>query len=96
MTHELKRQDFTDLEEGSLAFGLPDGGRLPLKLIEVHDLPAISPRPGPFSVLLQGPADPAYAQGMVPLLHPVHGSCDVFVVPTGRDKKMTQYEITFN
>ncbi|MRD48319.1 hypothetical protein GHT07_13600 [Caenimonas koreensis DSM 17982] len=96
MTVELKRQDFMADAVAGLAFELPDGGRLALAVAELRDLPPISSRKEPFAVVLQGPANPAYAQGIVPLLHPVHGRCDVFAVPIARDAQKTLYELIFN
>jgi hypothetical protein len=50
----------------------------------------------PFRLEFHGPADPAVAQAIVPLDHPVMGRLDLFLVPLARDAAGTRYEAIFN
>ena len=95
MIEKLTRQDFAELPPASLGIE-HQGRRLDLEVLETRELPPISPRPSPFAVVLAGPASPALAQGIHPLLHPVHGRLELFMVPIGRDAAATRYEIIFN
>ena len=95
MLDRIRKQDFADLPAGALATE-HQGVRLPLEVLQLRDLPPISPRPEPFAMVLGGPSSPTLPQGMYPLFHPAHGRIDVFVVPIARDAVRTQYEITFN
>jgi hypothetical protein len=95
MLEQLTRRDFAELSAGSLV--LEHGGtQVPMEVLQLRDLPPISPRAEPFSVVLAGPASPALAQGIHALIHPVHGRLELFIVPIGRDAERTRYEIIFN
>ena len=95
MIDQLKRQDFTDIAPGGLVIE-HEGVSIALTVVETHDLPAPSPRAAPFSVVLQGPATPLLPQAIYPVVHPRHGSLDLFIVPIARDAAHTRYEIIFN
>lgn len=95
MIEALTRQDFEELTPARL--GLEHGGqRLELQVVETRDLPPISSRPHPFTLVLAGPAAPVLPQGIYGLLHPWHGRLDLFMVPIGRDASHTRYELIFN
>lgn len=95
MIEKLTRQDFTGLAPASLAVE-HQGQRLEMSVVEVRDLPPISPRNAPFAVLLAGPPSPLLPQGIHVLLHPAHGRLELFMVPVGRDATRVRYEIIFN
>jgi hypothetical protein len=95
MLDQLTRQDFT--EPDALGITIDHASqRIALSVLEVRDLPPISPRQAPFAVILEGPRDPFLPQGIYPLVHPRHGRLDLFIVPIGRDAAHTRYEIIFN
>ena len=50
MLDQVTREDFEGLAAGALTVELP-GGRIALSVVELHDLPPVSPRPRPFAVL---------------------------------------------
>ena len=95
MIDQLKRQDFTDIAPGGLLIE-HEGGNVALTVVETHDLPSPSPRAAPFSVVLEGPATPTLQQAIYPMLHPLHGRLDLFIVPIARDAAHTRYEVIFN
>jgi hypothetical protein len=95
MLDRLTSKDFADLPAGTLAVE-HEGTQLPMEVLQLRELPHISPRAEPFSVILGGPASPLLGQGMHALVHPVHGRLEVFMVPIGRDPQRTRYEIIFN
>ena len=95
MIEKLTRQDFTGLAPASLAIE-HHGQRLEMEVMELRDLPPISPRDAPFAVVLAGPPAPVLPQGIHVLLHPTHGRLALFMVPIGRDAAHVRYEIIFN
>ncbi len=48
-----------------------------------------------FSLLFQGPVQPALAQGLQSLRHPVLGEPGIFLVPVGLDAQGMLYEAIF-
>jgi hypothetical protein len=59
---------------------------------------SLGPRPGgrdPFSLVFRGPPEPALAQRIYRLEHPVLGSLEIFVVPIARDAGARSYEAVF-
>jgi hypothetical protein len=95
MLEQLTRRDFSDLPAGALAVEHA-GTQLPMEVLELRDLPPISPRAEPFAVVLAGPASPVLSQGIHVLIHPAHGRLELFMVPIGREAARTRYEIIFN
>jgi hypothetical protein len=95
MIERLTLHDFSGLAPGSLHIDRPDG-RIPLSLAGTCELPRTPHRAAPFAVVLEGPADPLLPQGIYPLVHPVHGRLDLFLVPVARNAAYTRYEVTFN
>ncbi len=93
MIERLTRQDFSELATLRLA---GPAGPMTLEVVQTRELPPTSPRPNPFAVLLQGPAEPLLPQGIYALQHPVQGTLDLFMVPVGRGPKGIQYEVIFN
>lgn len=91
----LKRQDFTELAAGALQIEC-EGHTIPMSVVETRDLPARSPRAAPFAIVLEGPATPVLAQAIYPVLHPLHGRLDLFIVPISRDASHARYEVIFN
>jgi hypothetical protein len=70
---------------------------LELELIEVKSLGA-APRPHmrePFSLLFDGPREPALRQGSYSLEHAAVGARPFFLVPIGRDQDHTCYQAIF-
>ena len=61
----------------------PDGGAVPLTLVEVTAWPEQphAPRTDPFSLLFTGPPDRAFPQSVVTLTHPEIGPWDLLLVP---------------
>jgi hypothetical protein len=95
MIDQLKRQDFTDLAPGGLSIE-HEGRQIPLTVVETRDLPGSSPRAAPFAIELEGPATPLLPQAIYPVLHPLLGRLDLFVVPIARDAAHARYEVIFN
>ena len=95
MLERLTRRDFDGLPAGALAVEHA-GARLPMEVLQLRDLPRVSPRAEPFAVVLGGPSAPMLQQGIHALIHPDHGRLDVFMVPIGRNAGGVHYEIIFN
>jgi hypothetical protein len=95
MLDQLTSRDFADLPAGALV-AEHAGTQLPMEVLQLRDLPPISPRAEPFAVVLAGPASPMLGQGIHTLIHPTRGRLEVFIVPIGRDAQRTRYEIIFN
>jgi hypothetical protein len=95
MLEQLTSRDFADLPAGALVMEHA-GVQLPMEVLQLRDLPPISPRANPFAMILAGPASPMLLQGIHTLVHPAHGRLDLFIVPIGRDAERTRYEIIFN
>lgn len=74
-----------------------DGAVVPLTLTLVKALPTDPAHRGrtPFSLEFTGPADPAYEQQTLPLVHPAFGRLQIFVVPLARDAAGTRYQAIF-
>lgn len=95
MLDKLKKQDFENLEPGSLS--VVHGDKIAaLTVVETRDLPSPSPREAPFAVVLEGPHDPLLPQATCSLQHPRHGLLELFIVPIARDSACTRYEVIFN
>ncbi len=93
---QLGPEDFESLLGHGVQVEIP-GGAITCELAQVrrlapHSLRAIPP----FAVVLRGPPDRPFGQGIHPLLHPQHGRLDVFMVPVGTDGAGLCYEVTFN
>ena len=95
MIEQLTSRDFTGLEPASIAVEY-QGSRHAMSVLELRELPPISPRAAPFAVLLTGPLAPVLPQGIHVLLHPHRGRLDLFMVPVGRGAESVTYEIVFN
>ncbi len=95
MLDQLTSRDFADLPAGALVVEHA-GAKLPMEVLQLRELPPISPRAKPFAVVLAGPASPMLQQGIHTLVHPALGRLDLFMVPIGRDAERTRYEIIFN
>jgi hypothetical protein len=80
---------------------VPTGSRLPVTLTGVRTTGAEAFRSGhapprlPFSVILQGPAQPVLAQRIYRLHLPELGALDLFLVPVGLDPGGVLYEVCF-
>lgn len=96
----LARADFEPHVGAGLQVDGQDG--LVLELLEVQDPPALL-RPPPvapgqregFSLLFRGPASPALAQGMHPVLLPGVGRLPLFLVPVQPDGERPCYQAVF-
>ena len=95
MIEHLTRADFADLAPGSLQIEA-GGHRFAVEVLEAKSLASPSPRAEPFTVLLEGPAQPVLPQGTYGLLHPRHGRLELFLVPVGRTSAAVHYELVFN
>lgn len=95
MLDQLTRLDFEGLEPGAITTAHP-AGPIAFSVVEMRDLPPISPRKLPFAVVLEGPGEPFLQQGTYPLSHPRHGRLDLFMVPIARDDRNARYELIFN
>lgn len=95
MLDKLKKEDFENLEPGSLLVVHGDQTTA-LTVVETRDLPSPSPRENPFAVVLEGPHDPLLPQAICSLRHPRHGMLELFIVPIARDPASTRYEVIFN
>ena len=78
-----------------------DAGTIELELTDArtHDpaAPAVddSGIRSPFTIRLQGPAEPVLAQQIVPLHSDALGPLEIFVVPVGSGPDGTTYEAVF-
>lgn len=59
------------------------GGVIPLKLAKVEALGHAKREGGAFSVLFVAPAGPWLQQSIYPVVHPVMGRMEIFLVPIG-------------
>jgi len=66
-----------------------------LELIEVKKLGSGERKGGAFSLLWQGPSEPALSQATYCLSQAAIGSHDVFLVPVARNEAGYQYEAIF-
>jgi hypothetical protein len=95
MLDKLKKKDFENLEPGSLSL-VHGEESMALSVVEARDLPSPSPREAPFAVELEGPATPLLQQAIYPVVHPLYGSLELFVVPIARTAAHARYEVIFN
>ena len=95
MLDKLKKKDFENLEPGSLSVTYGEN-TMALTVVDTRDLPSPSPREAPFAIELEGPAAPLLPQAIYPVVHPLHGSLELFVVPIGRTAAHVRYEVIFN
>ncbi len=65
---------------------------LALQLAELRSRPA-PPGFEQFSLLFQGPAEPALEQGIYRFQHAKLGELDLFMVPVARNREGIQYEV---
>jgi hypothetical protein len=94
--NQVRPEDFEPLLGRALKVEVP-GGAVTCELAQVRRLPPHeSRRHPPFAVILRGPPDRPFCQGIHPLLHPEHGRLEVFMVPVGPDGAGLCYEVTFN
>jgi hypothetical protein len=71
---------------------------LVLELVEATDLGRDTDPEGerrPFSLVLEGPAQPALPQSIYPLLHADLGRLPLFIVPIGAGSGTIRYEAVF-
>ena len=93
---QLTRASFEPLLHQRFALRAGDHA-VELELVEVKSLGA-PPRPHmrePFSLLFDGPHEPAFRQGTYPLEHASLGVQTMFLVPIGRDAQHTSYQAIF-
>jgi hypothetical protein len=95
MLDKLKKKDFENLEPGSLSVVHGDE-TMALTVVETRDLASPSPREAPFAVELEGPATPLLPQAIYPIVHPLHGRLELFIVPIARNSAHVRYEVIFN
>jgi hypothetical protein len=94
--NELPAEDFDALVQQPIAVRA-DGRELTLTLESVWRSPYPTGRDIPgFSLFLRGPVEQRLAQGIVTLVHPVHGELDLFMTPLSRDRAGMRYEVVFN
>lgn len=92
--NDMSAADFAALENE--VFSVAAGGRdLPLTLVEVTGLGSGMREKGAFSLLWQGPADPALPQATYRMSQAAIGEQDIFLVPVARTGKGFQYEAVF-
>jgi hypothetical protein len=72
-----------------------DGPVVPVVLDRVEPGPAV-PGIEQYAAYFRGPADPVYGQRAFRLAHPVLGTMELFLVPTGRVGDHIEYEACFN
>ena len=94
MLNTLSANEFETLigQEIAVASG---GGPLRVdrvKTFSEHELRASAP----FSVILSGPMEGAFGQGIQMLTHPNHGPLELFMVPIGPSEGRMRYEVIFN
>jgi len=93
---QLTRASFEPLLHQRFALRAGDHA-LEVELVEVKSLGA-APRPNmrePFSLLFDGPLEPAFRQGTYALEHAAIGVHHFFLVPIGRDTDHTCYQAIF-
>jgi hypothetical protein len=74
---------------------LTPNGEVPLQLAEVRRLGQALRAGGAFSLLLTSPPGPFLPQGIYPLVHPVMGTIELFIVPIGPTGGANGYEAVF-
>jgi hypothetical protein len=94
--NELPADDFDALVARPLAARAGDAAiTLTLESVWRSPYPTGRSIPG-FSLFLRGPTTQPLAQGIIALVHPVHGELELFMTPIGRDAQGLRYEIVFN
>ncbi|HAV35428.1 MAG TPA: hypothetical protein DCX52_03555 [Massilia sp.] len=78
------------------AFAIAGLNGVALDLFEALPLDSRAPDERRFSLMFQGPAQPALEQAIHTLEHPVLGTLAIFLVPVGRDARGMQYQAIFN
>lgn len=94
-TRAPSRADFEPLIGSTMPITI-GGHRADAELREVNRLPAPSPRPDPFALLLHVPVALPAAQGIHTLVHPTLGALELFMVPIGPVGDAMRYEVIFN
>lgn len=95
MLDRLTKKDFEHLAPGSLSV-LHGEEVMAMTVVDTRDLPSPSPREAPFAIELEGPASPLLPQAIYPMVHPLHGRLELFIVPIARDAAHVRYEVIFN
>ena len=94
--NELPADDFESLLQQPLP---ARAGELALELVVESvwrcPYPTVRALPG-FSLFLRGPAETRLGQGVVTIMHPVHGDLELFLTPIARDAQGMRYEVVFN
>jgi hypothetical protein len=77
-------------------FRLADASGAALTLSEAAALDPAQPEQGRFSLIFQGPLQPALPQATHPLEHRELGGLAIFLVPVGVDAGSVRYQAIFN
>ncbi|MEI2385949.1 hypothetical protein [Breoghania sp. JC706] len=90
----LELPTFTPLIGETFKIGT-DAGEIDLVLREASALGKAVRQGGAFSLLFQGPQDPALPQGLYPIRHEAIGELPLFLVPVGSLGEDKGYEAIF-
>ena len=90
----IKIEDFA-LHRDTLFDMRTAGGTVPLKLVKVDPAGASGREGGAFALLFVAPAGPWLPQATYPVVHPVLGAMEIFLVPVGPTQGGNGYHATF-
>lgn len=91
---EMTAEDFSRLLGQAFIIASTDP-EVPMSLIEVKKLGAGERKGGAFSLLWQGPSDPALGQATYRVSHDDLGAHEIFLVPVAQKDAGFQYEAIF-
>lgn len=77
-------------------FTLADSPALAFELTAAKPLDAQAPHDSQFSLILQGPLQPALEQATYTFTHAQMNELTMFIVPVGRDATGMSYQAVFN
>ncbi|WP_076450566.1 DUF6916 family protein [Roseivivax lentus] len=90
----LSLQDFTDLVDDTFTVSFGET-TLEARLVEAKAMGTGLREGGAFSLLWQGPAEPALVQATYEVAHAATGPLDIFLVPVARNDDGYCYEAVF-
>lgn len=91
----LAHETFAKYLNNKFMISLGDSNTVETELIEVGER-LLTPHQERFSIIFQGPAASALAQGTYSFTHEGMGTFDLFIVPIGYDSNSIRYEAVFN
>ncbi len=95
MSRNLTQVAFAENLNTSFQLQHKEMGAIELQLISVSELKA-TPRQQMYSILLRGPLDLPFGQGLYKIEHTQMGTFDLFLVPVAKEADGFRYQAVFN